>query len=623
MDLADLIAYAEETYHISEQRKWASFPGFSVLVDPKTEKWVALLMRQWDSQTGTEIQCCDLKCGQDVVREFPVPYLTVPFRMKGPRWAGIVFGDETDPSLVRELFDRALRPGEQRGYTIVLESPCGGQSAQVPIASRPRQETLESLGEGVFRDTEIQVPEKIREMRKLCDLGDGSFEQKRRNFYRQGKFMEDYEDDREWAGGSCHQYFASYQDLNVRQLREYFTWRGHVRRGEYRAAPLSFAYLYLYELLCGIGTEGPEDSLIKMGEFESGFIDAGLGDVRMRQNLHRWMFEYAVLHDLPVETVRAHADPQAIETDKALAVLRHPQEHDDEELFFALCSFCGERLVSSAALSKDEEKGKRLFAGVWRHASRHYQKRGNKIFAACFGEPRSFAWHPLENAIHWEEKSHADSVFELDECRSFRCENGAWRETRYDSLFFDRGLLAGLVHEADRVIRRRLKTGHYLKARAEEAWATPYAEAAFAEEELRSAEAARPKVDIDFSELDQIRRDASVTRDSLLTEEEIAEGQAEDAVNETPALPSEPNAPGESVALRPEYREILELLLRGEPVEEKLRESRLMPNLVADYLNEQMFDIVGDNVLTCDGGAISLVEDYEKDVARIIGGARQ
>ena len=43
MELAELAAYAEEKYHIREQRRWSDFPGFSVLCDPRTGRWIALL----------------------------------------------------------------------------------------------------------------------------------------------------------------------------------------------------------------------------------------------------------------------------------------------------------------------------------------------------------------------------------------------------------------------------------------------------------------------------------------------------------------------------------------------------------------------------------------------------
>ena len=52
MELAELAAYAEEKYHIREQRRWSDFPGFSVLCDPRTGRWIALLMRQWDGERG-------------------------------------------------------------------------------------------------------------------------------------------------------------------------------------------------------------------------------------------------------------------------------------------------------------------------------------------------------------------------------------------------------------------------------------------------------------------------------------------------------------------------------------------------------------------------------------------
>ena len=64
MEIRELTAYAEEKYQMKEERKWNDFRGFSVLADPRTGKWVALLMRQWDYETGTELQRCDIKCGR-------------------------------------------------------------------------------------------------------------------------------------------------------------------------------------------------------------------------------------------------------------------------------------------------------------------------------------------------------------------------------------------------------------------------------------------------------------------------------------------------------------------------------------------------------------------------------
>ena len=80
--------------------------------------------------------------------------------------------------------------------------------------------------------------------------------------------MEDYEDDVPW-NGTYKRYFPTYHDLNLPQLRGYFTWRTHVRRGEFLPIPTSLAYLYVYELLNGIGASSPEDVLQKLREFEA------------------------------------------------------------------------------------------------------------------------------------------------------------------------------------------------------------------------------------------------------------------------------------------------------------------------------------------------------------------
>jgi len=58
--------------------------------------------------------------------------------------------------------------------------------------------------------------------------------------------------------------------------------------------------------------------------------------------------------------------------------------------------------------------------------------------------------------------------------------------------------------------------------------------------------------------------------------------------------------------------------LRGQAPERLLRERHLMPSVVADSLNEAFFDEIGDNVVECDGGTLSLVEDYREDIKQLL-----
>lgn len=646
MELSELTAYAEEKFHIREQRKWADFPGFSVLADPGTGKWAALLMRQWDFDTGTEIQRCDIRCGRQVLSEMKKPYLSLPYRMRGENWIGVRFDDGTDPEVVFRLFDRAVYSGHERGYTIVLDQNAGKDGGPYRVEAPRENETvyrdvvLPPMGRRPGRTGPL-VPDRIRRMMKLYRRGDGSFQEKCRNFYRQGKFMEDYEDDVPWNEEYRH-YFPTYHDLNIRQLRGYFTWRAGVRKGNYTPIALSLAYLYLYELLNGIGTGSPEEALQKMEEFAAGFLDSGMGDPGMAKNLRRWMVEYGVIHNVSPELVRRYADPATVENDRFLEILRNPETSTDEEIFSALCGLGGRKLEESPVIQKDGEKGRRLFAAVWRQVSETYSRDGRDFFASCFGERKVFSWYPLANAVYWEERPHPDADYVLDGCRSYCCRNGTWKEVRYDRLYFNRSLIQGLLHAADLGLRRYLKTGRYLRRNPQEDWAEACVEAVLEAERREEMEAAKPKIAIDFSGLEQIRRDAAFTRDSLLTEEEedwaerrpeeqggpaekLKEpageqggpaGEPEELAGELGGSAAEPKLPG----LDGLHTRILLDLLEGKSPEAEMKAAHLMPSVAADRINEALFDEIGDNVLECDGDAITVVEDYREDILQMLGG---
>lgn len=567
MELSQLTAYAREKYHMEEQHKWADFPGFSVLVCADTGKWVALLMRQWDHETGTEIQRCDIKCGRAALSGLSAAWLSAPFRMKGVKWVGVIVDDRTDPETVFRLFDQAVRE-EQRtlggGFTVVLDQAenkaargqvfldtllpfvqKGAGALRRGTDSRSRRkpgsqdrdsrgsqnrgsrrfwpgETAESGSSFTSFRNDMDIPDRILDMISLYEYGDGSYAEKYRNFYRQGKFMEDYEDDAPWNGEYRH-FFPVYHDLNIRQLRGYFTWRTAVRKGIFQPVSVSLTYIYLYELLCGIGSAGASDTLRKMEAFRAGFADAGYGDHTLQRNLRRWMFEYAIVKQVPAAETLQYLGPDVRRRDEALAVLRFPADQADETLFGALALFAGDKLENSAAVRKDEARGKHLFALLWREMAAKYEKNGGDLFTSCFGERSRHSWYPLANAVFWEENGPDDTDYVLSEARSYHCRDGRWYEERYDSLHFDMDCLRQIVHESDRLFRRYLKAGNYLRAKAEEAWVTPYAEAAIEADRREQIEAARPKIEIDLSGLEKIRKDSLATRDSLLLPEEMPE----------------------------------------------------------------------------------------------------
>ena len=603
MQMAELVAYAREKYQIEEQHKWADFPGFSVLCHPRTGKWIALLMRQWDGETGIEIERCDLKCGGNSLLRFSRPYISTPIRMRGNKWLDITFTEATEREVVFGLFDQAIAEGTGHGYTIVLGS-------ELPGGEERYQETALPFAGSSFKAEKEELPDRLREMRRLYEYGRESPSARARNFYRQAVFMQDYEDDLPWTGDLVC-YFPTYHDLTTQQLRGYFTWRARLRKGDFQPIASSAAYIYIYELLNGVGVASPEDSLRKLREFEEGYLDSGIGDKRMRPNLRRWMLEFAVLNDLSPELARQVTDPEMIERDAALAVLRAPEKHSDAEVLTALCCLGGKKTESSPVLTFHSEKGNALFAQSWRKASA-YVWQGKDLFSLCFGERKARQWYPLSNAVYYEQTRQQDRLYCLNDCRSYRCRSGIWQVEAYEKLAFDKARLQGFLHETDARLRRYLKTGRYLRESPSDAWAIPYIDAVIEEDKKAALEAARPKITIDLSGLEQIRRDAATTRESLLTEdeiEEIAEAAPPADESETSDLP-----------LDPIHVQILHALLEERDAAEIIRAHHLMPSMTADAINEALFDEIGDTVLLYEEDQLLLVDDYIEELEQILGG---
>ncbi|MEY8469002.1 TerB N-terminal domain-containing protein [Faecalibaculum rodentium] len=693
MLLEGLTVYALNKYGIREEYKWTQFPGFSVLCHPKTGKWVALLMRQWDPDAGEMQEVCDLKSGHVVLSERSPEWLSGPSRMKGTNWIGVRFTDETDRGVVLRLFDQAIRLGNPPAKAIVLENPApetakervfqdvpldfgdwkGSNSAPVPAPDAASRQTPARGGTGItdsfFRATDA-LPQQYIDMMDLYDYNDRKPGHAARNFVRQGRFMENATDHLPWNGW-IRQRFPTYHDLNVRQLRGYFTWRTEIRNGIFRDTNSSLAYLYLYELLNGIGADSPRDTLEKLEAFEAGFLDAGYGDEQMHLNLRRWMYEFSIVHDLPPEVTVRYMHPETSRRDEALSILKEPQNRTDREICDALLQFAPRWQKQGKVVRDSSGRGPALFAQAWRDLVDHkWQDTGQTVFEACFGTAQSYRWYPLSNAVWMDPEQGKDREYHLSPIRSWSRHQGIWHESRYESLYFNLDRLQVIVRAMERLLRKEAGIRGSLQKRPEEAWVEPFiletVERDRQEREARKREAERraamDSVQIDFSSLSKIRQDAITTMDSLLTEEEtedldpvvprsahfppVAPAALDDPDTEAQTQPetAEPQAdtmgePGQTdheeqppeilpadtsgvpgIDLDPVHHQILQALLAGKSAQPLIREHLLLASVVTDAINEALFDEIGDNALESEGEDITLVEDYREDVLDILGG---
>ncbi len=479
-----------------------------------------------------------------------------------------------------------------------------------------------------FSRLEKEIPEKIRQMRLLAsgnmtNIYDFTL-RKARIFYVQAKFMEDYEDDLPW-NEEVRLYAPSYQDLSNKQLRGYFTWRSRIRKGEYEKNADAFAYIYIFELLNGIGVQSPEESIEKLLEFEKKYAGETAHSMLMQRFIRQWIFEFAVVNGMEKERLLCYADPEDLKRDHVITVLKEPEKYENREIFEAMCAVAGKKYFSSSVVKKLGKEGMDYFAGAWKFAADHALPNGRNLFDKCFGTFGKRSFYPLNGTLYYPKNQERSADHALNECRifSYDPDSESWYLASYRKTVAGTEAFSEFMRCADRLLRVYLKTGRELQEKQDEKWAVPLINSFIEADRLAKEEAKKVKVSIDFSNLNKIRSDAVKTCDSLLTEEEKTE-TADEVLTEKTEIPHEENLQkSPEIPLDATQLEILKALLDGRSVAGIIAKHHGMPEICADSINEAFFDEVGDNVVECDGKEIVLVEDYREEVAHLIGSLKQ
>ncbi len=495
------------------------------------------------------------------------------------------------------------------------------------------------------------VPEPIKQLREMQVTPQGRTWSEARLFFEQAKLLEDFEDHAPFVGQFIS-YYPTYRSMNDRQLRGYFTWRGNVRRGQIEDVSTSFAYVYIYELLMGVGAEPGAKAFEALETFYRAY--RAFDQASMDRNVRPWLVDYVVDHGLDPKLAEPYTDAahdKAISLlegiDRAAVLSAPPKGSRRTPLDFGTLGEAAVKLVDAVdALSTWRLKDSRLYKenpddlavvllAVFIRLSRHYARTHNQgLVETLFGTRFPLRHLMYASAIHYEPAPHPNCVFELSATRRYICKNGSWACDGYHDGGAKSAKLGDLARAVDRQLRAAIDFPAQLKDHAEPKYLVKMIDAEVADY-LAYKEAHRPVVvDIDFSKLAQIRAAASVTQEALLVDEEREDApQAEkpetSAVSEPPTSaepePITPPAPSgddqqdarkDAFGLTEDERALVEALLAGRPAPD----AKTSADLLVDAINEKLFDLVGDTVVEFSaGGAPELIEDYADDVREALG----
>lgn len=393
------------------------------------------------------------------------------------------------------------------------------------------------------------LPDQYRKMREISRWQDdpkggaGRWLSEAELFYRQGLLMADFEDDCPY-NGTFKSYFPTYNAMSDRQLRGYFTWRAQVRRKKVEETSTSFAFLYLYELICGIGVDNPLDGFRKIKAFWESYRAYEPGIDRFARV---WLQDYAVFHGLDPKLL---SDSKTVLFDKALIELRRaardieplptpatpatkrrksseptlplpPDEAREERLMAAINALSTYNLGNSRINHAHHRDLRHVACAVYVRMARYYDThRKSGIVASLFGEETAMPYTMFASAVFFAPERHKDCEYRLDPIHIYRCQNGFWECMRIHGSRQKSNKLGEMMRACDQRLRLALDPAHPLKEEK-----VPKYLAKIIDDEIvawLSWDAAHQpvKIDIDLSQLGHIRNAAAQTREALLIDEE-------------------------------------------------------------------------------------------------------
>ncbi|MCC8129848.1 MAG: TerB N-terminal domain-containing protein [Clostridiales bacterium] len=446
-------------------------------------------------------------------------------------------------------------------------------------------------------------PKEYRAMRELAADLSLSHSSSAKIFYRQAWYMEYFEDDCPYQQGVLH-YYPTYQDLTMPELRGYFTWRTRLRHGTLEKTSLTYAYLYLYELLHQIGSKTKEEGLERLIWFRDAY---GELDPRILHYASLWIVDYAVYYNVSPEMIRnfIHRD-----FDEALDILSRCDTVDDEALFPAILQLSSYRLERSKGYKQYPEELAKAICTGYRKLNDWYARRYDRPYTRrLYNKPVSMWYIPFHSAVFYHQKQFDHYEYRVSPTQRYYCEGNEWRMEQ-DYAAPERSQELGVfVRAADRLVREAYGVKAPLKPGTETKTMVKLLTETIAEQ--KKAPAAR--VEFDLRKLSGIRKRSDAVGQRLMTEEE----RYVEPEPEPPVAPEERGPASDCILSGNELR-FMQILLYGGDLQRFLSQGHLMASLLAETVNERLYDEFADTVVEFEGNTPVLVADYVDDLKGMI-----
>lgn len=463
-------------------------------------------------------------------------------------------------------------------------------------------------------------------------------------FYRQGMMMKDFADEYE-KKVPYSSYFSDYQMMGYEQLRTYFTWRTQIRKGNITHLSLSYAFVYLYELLNNIGVDNPQEGLERLMLFWDAYR---VYDESVDKYVVKWLKDYHIYYSLEQSF-------QDFVKENGLAAY-YPNLSDSDDQFALFCSVSKYDIKNSAFYFHREDLIQRCFCFVLEYLREAFSEKGKSFDDLVFCPVRKMAvWTPFQDALFYPSRKQADRKVVLSRREIYICSENQWRFSAVITAESGKRLVGYVMKEMEVLLRNLTKYRHKLSAKRNmlsDVMADELEKAGiFTEKLVEDAvktfyrEETRTVVRVNPGRLEQIRQEALVIQEKLIVPDdtdrtasgrEDREGEAAgsaDKEGEKAAIPvvseggteEERQDKAEVSDIWAELREkmtdieleALTLTVTGEGEIKKLADEHgIMLEVLIDGINEKAMDCTGDSILDDEA---AVYDDYAEQVKEMVG----
>lgn len=452
-----------------------------------------------------------------------------------------------------------------------------------------------------------KTPPEIKEMKDIAFSQAAYWKTSAWLFYTQGKFMESYTDSYSYNEDFI-KYYPCYRELTVDQLRGYFTWRTQVRSGNTIKAPMPFVFIYIYELLNCIGAETPEECFNLLRDFCRDYKDI---DDTISRYVDNWLIDFIVYNELDTNLAK---DIPEVRYEDSMLTLMHWKDHNENEIFSAVSSLSTYQPERSLFFISYQDDFKNITVRCIVKLSEFFaEKRKSSLFSRLFGNISEYSHNMFSSAIFYDRQPLRNCEYKLNELHTYSCKNGRWSCFKISGSRSRNGRLGSIVKAIDSLLRDYNNFKHKITFDGVSKSAVKVIQT---EIELYYAEKRRKedvKIEIDLSKLGSIRKASDMTREKLLIDNE---NETEDAITIL-AETSETETISDLPLDKDETKFMIAMLYNGDPAE-AARESGKMLSILADSINEKLFDSFGDTVIDFSDDLPVLIEDYTDELKTMI-----